>query len=140
MISFRQQFGFSLIEAVVALVILSGIAVAVLSWTDNALRQSEKIRDRDRINLTAENFLAELDSTSLSTANSGRSDYGEYSVFWKARIIDSSKGILTNGVPSHWTVALFHIDFDVTKDSQKLATFVTRKTAYRSRFVEGEWN
>ena len=135
-----RELGFSLVEAVVALVILSGAAVAVLGWADNAFRQSERIQDRDEINLAAANFLAELDTMSLSTANRGRFDYGEYSVLWSSKIIDSSRGILTNGVPSKWIVALFHVDIEVTRDSEKLAAFTTRKATYRSAGDEGSGN
>ena len=111
MVNSPLQSGFSLLEAIVALAIMSGIAVAAFSWLNTALLNTERTNQNYEAQQVAENFLAEIKPSNLIKNQSGRSDYGPYSVSWTAKPIDKANGLLTNGVPSQFALALFQVDF-----------------------------
>ena len=114
-----------------ALAIISGIAVAAFSWLSAAVFNTERYYQNYKAQQVAENFLAEIKSSSLVKSQSGKLDYGPYSVSWRAKPIDKAHGLLTNGVRSQFAIALFQLDFDVIKDQERLASFQVRKAAFR---------
>ena len=131
MVNSPSQSGFSLLEAIVALAIMSGIAVAAFSWLNTALLNTERTNQNYEAQQVAENFLAEIKPSDLIKNQSGRSDYGSYSVSWTAKPIDKANGLLTNGVPSQFALALFQVDLEVQKGEELVATFQVRKAAFR---------
>ena len=129
----NNSLGFSLLESVIALTILSGLLMIIFSWNETALFGAEKSFQKFEINEVAENFIEELTPQDLLKSTEGLSEYGTYSVSWKGSIVDQSTGVETNGVPSSFKLALFQIDFEISKSGFIVAKYRTRKTAYRAR-------
>ena len=75
-----KEKGFTLIEAIVAMVILSGAMLVTFAWTDNVLRQSEKIVQRVDANKVLKNFLADLDSIDEMQVGENFTQLGNYSL------------------------------------------------------------
>ena len=134
----KNLSGFSLLESVVALTILSGLLMIIFSWNESALFGADKSFRKLEIKEVAENFDSDLTSKDLLKNTNGLFDYGAYSVSWKGSIIDQSLGVETNGVPSSFKLALFQIDFEIYRSGLAVAKYRTRKTAYRAQSMQSQ--
>ena len=101
-----KEKGFTLIEAIVALVILSGAMLVTFAWTDNVLRQSEKIVHRVDAHKILKNFLADLDSIDEIKVGEKFTQHENYSLMWKTELVDEAPGVLSNGVKSNFDLSL----------------------------------
>ena len=81
----KNLSGFSLLESVVALTILSGLLMIIFSWNESALFGADKSLRKFEINEVAENFVSDLNPKDLLKNTNGLFDYGAYSVSGKAR-------------------------------------------------------
>ena len=127
----ERQSGFSLIEAIVSLVILTGVVVSVYAWTDNALRHSQRTIESQELTTVVQNFLSEMSSRIIIREKKGLITYGEYSVRWNSELIDQSQGVMRNGAKSDFAVALVNLKFDVIKDSELIGAFFARQAVSR---------
>ena len=133
-----RQLGFSLLEAIVSLVILSGVLAATYSWIDNVVTSSVRINENMNANEVVLNFLADLNPAWLESKREGYVSYGDYSVRWNAKIIDESVGFIANGKRSAFTLVLYQLDFDLAKSEELIRSSSVRKTGFvRSRLIEG---
>ena len=128
-----KEKGFTLIEAIVALVILSGAMLVTFAWTDNVLRQSEKIVHRVDANKILKNFLADLDSLDEIEVGEKFTQHENYSLMWKTELVDEAPGVLSNGVKSNFDLSLFSVDIEIRRGSEMIAIYNTRKTGFRLR-------
>ena len=133
MISINKQRGFSLLEAIVSLVILSGVLVASFTWFDSILTATHKANQKLKSDQIAYSFLAELNPSLLADDTKGVSHYGDYLVRWKAEPIDTADGVMTNGVSSAFKLSLFEVKFDVSKDDSLISSYKTRKVGFKKR-------
>ena len=128
-----RQKGFTLIEAIVALVILSGAMLVTFAWTENVLRQSEKVVHKLDANKILKNFLADLDAADNIEVGESFAQFGDYSLAWKSELVDEAPGVLSNGVKSNFELSLFSVEIEIRRDAELIATYNTRKTAFRLR-------
>ena len=128
-----RQKGFTLIEAIVALVILSGAMLVTFAWTENVLRQSEKVVHRLDANKILKNFLADLDAMDDIEAGENFAQVGDYSLAWKSEMVDEAPGVLSNGVKSNFDLSLFSVEIEIRRGAEMIAIYNTRKTAFRLR-------
>ena len=123
----REESGFSLIEAIVALVVSTGVVVSIYAWTDNALKQSERDIETQQLNLVVRNFISEINARLIVTKKKGSVNYGEYSVRWSSELLDESQGVMRNGTKSDFVLALVNLKFEVIKDSELIGVFSAKK-------------
>ena len=128
-----KEKGFTLIEAIVALVILSGAMLVTFAWTDNVLRQSEKIVHRVDAHKILKNFLADLDSIDEIKVGEKFTQHENYSLMWKTELVDEAPGVLSNGVKSNFDLSLFSVYIEIRRGGEMIAIYNTRKTGFRLR-------
>ena len=128
-----KEKGFTLIEAIVALVILSGAMLVTFAWTDNVLRQSEKIVHRVDAHKILKNFLADLDSIDEIEVGEKFTQNENYSLMWKTELVDEAPGVLSNGVKSNFDLSLFSVYIEIRRGGEMIAIYNTRKTGFRLR-------
>ena len=128
-----KEKGFTLIEAIVALVILSGAMLATFAWTDNVLRQSEKVIQKVDAHKILKNFLADLDSIDEIRVGENFTQHENYSLIWKTELVDEAPGVLSNGVKSNFELSLFSVDIEIRRGAEMIAIYNTRKTGFRLR-------
>ena len=128
-----KEKGFTLIEAIVALVILSGAMLVTFAWTDNVLRQSEKIVHRVDAHKILKNFLADLDSVDEIEVGEKFTQHENYSLMWKTELVDEAPGVLSNGVKSNFDLSLFSVYIEIRRGGEMIAIYNTRKTGFRLR-------
>ncbi len=88
---FRQR-GFSLLEAMVAITILSSVSFAVFSWINQSARmlmRSDSVMVQERL---VADLLTELEAIDLSSTPEGEMRRDDMRLIWKAQPIDSRQG------------------------------------------------
>ena len=103
------------------------------AWTDNVLRQTEKIVHRVDAHKILKNFLADLDSIDEIEVGEKFTQNENYSLMWKTELVDEAPGVLSNGVKSNFDLSLFSVYIEIRRGGEMIAIYNTRKTGFRLR-------
>lgn len=85
------QRGFSLLEAVVAMVLISTAGLALFSWINSSLVSLEKVRDANARTETLQNALEYMAAVNPMLAPQGNADLGTVDLAWDAKLISPIK-------------------------------------------------
>ena len=111
--------GFTLIEVVVALVILSTVLLAFYEFLSSALASGDRARTAVASYDRGQNALALVTTLNPMEAPQGSFDLGSYRIRWRAQRIGAERQ--SNGYPSgrgRFTVALYRVVLDVPDDAK----------------------
>ena len=137
----KTQNGFSLIEAIVALTILSIGTVTLYSWFVVAYDGLIRINDRGEMYEVLKNFEVQLYMMNPQQESEGLYLYNSYEVAWSLWLVEPiSTGVYAAGTQSNFDLGLYSVEFEVSRDGQTLGQFMTRKVGYRATrnlFQEG---
>jgi prepilin-type N-terminal cleavage/methylation domain-containing protein len=125
----NQVRGFSLVEAMVALVILSIIFAAVWEWFGVAVSSTKKIERAIAYPEVFELFTNRMQHTSLETQRDGTFTFGEFEVRWQAAPKRLSSSEIINRQRS-WEVGLFNIRAQIIHQGVEVAQFSTQQVSY----------
>jgi general secretion pathway protein I len=127
----RQQQGFSLLEAIVALVILAGACMALFAWINTSLNQLQRaelyVDATPAINSTAQ-YLKTVD---LAQRPSGTLTSGAISVDWSAHAIESDITRDSNYANSNFLLTLYDVELTARGEIHSLPALQTRVVNYR---------
>lgn len=128
--------GFTLLEAIVALVIFSMGAVALYGWLATNLRTLERVEAaRERASTTRAALDVVRHVNPMADAEGGR-DVGALRVEWRARPLEPPRRSVTQvGLPGQFEVGLYELQVRVLRDGQERDAFPVRQVGYR--FVGG---
>lgn len=123
----NEQRGFTLVEAMVAIMILTMSLFAVYGWANVSIQMLVR---SDEV-LTQELMLKEL-SEQLSIINLKAQPSGEIALHdlqanWIATPVESASGRNNIGTIGYYDHTLYQIDIEVMHGRQIVATYVTRK-------------
>lgn len=124
--------GFTLLEAIVAMVVFSVGAVALYGWLATNLRTLERVdasRERSAVTQAA---LDVVRRTNPMAQETGGRDLGDLRVEWRARPVEAPRSAVTQiGLPAPFQVGLYELDVRVLRDSEEVQTFRVRQVGYR---------
>jgi len=116
-----HQTGFTLLEAIVAMVIFTGTMLAVYSWINTNLISLSKARQTmflEQILSDARQQLQRQDFTQLSQSNY---QWKNYSIHWQAQLMEPvEKGMSNMGGLGLYDFSLYQIQLDIYNTSQQL--------------------
>lgn len=121
--------GFSLVEAIVALVILAVIFSAVWEWFGVAVSSTKKIERAIAYPEVFELFTNRMQHTSLEKQRQGTFTFGEFKVRWQATPKRLSSSEIINRQPD-WEVGLFDIQAQIIHQGDEVAKFSTQQASY----------
>jgi prepilin-type N-terminal cleavage/methylation domain-containing protein len=124
-----RKSGFSLMESLVALVILSIIFTAVWEWFGVAINSTKKIERAVAFPEVFELFVNRLNAEALKNSREGRYRIGDYEVEWQATPVRQSNTEFFNRQPS-WEVVLFEVDAKVFHKGVEVTSFTTQQTDF----------
>lgn len=114
--------GFSLIEAIVALVILSLVFTSVWGWFGTAIRSSAKIEQAVALPQIFSQFTLQLELENLANKNNGEYVIGDYQVQWQASVAKSSVNEAYRRQPA-WIVTLYKINASIWLKGRQIESF-----------------
>jgi len=126
-----RQGGFTLLEAIVALVILSGATMAFYSLFNTNLITLGRVRDVSRELPLVEQATQYLGAMNLTREQSGEFEVGGADVTWSATLVEpyrqsqSGRGFLGN-----FQIGLYSVEFSIADRGRPLGTYTLRLAGY----------
>lgn len=134
----HRQHGFSLLEAIVALVILSMVAMALYGLQNASLFTMRRAEAHASANDATRSALAVIDTINPMDTPKGDRTLGALQVTWEAQPVEPVKsGATISGLPSLFELGLYSVHVKVTQASRTVAAFDVRQVGYKQvRSVE----
>jgi general secretion pathway protein I len=80
----RRNLGFTLIEAIVALVLIGGAGMALFSWINSSIISLRRVEDSNARNEAASNVIEYMQAVNPMLTPEGKADFGSYQIQWKS--------------------------------------------------------
>ncbi|MFT7413126.1 MAG: prepilin-type N-terminal cleavage/methylation domain-containing protein [Paraglaciecola sp.] len=117
--------GFSLVEAIVALVVLSLVFTSVWGWFGTATNSTQRIEQALSLPQVFSQFVVHLELEPLQDTQQGIFSIGGYEVSWSA-LVDKQSDQQEYRRQTAWIVILFVIQAEVRLDGKLVSTFETK--------------
>ena len=122
----RNQ-GFSLLEAVVAMVLISGAGYAIFGWINTNIMALNRIRDANARTAATQNVLEYMSGVNPMQKPEGQGNLGEYTVRWQSKPIT-----LTQEPNSFYQLALYDTLVQVERgETNPWLEFHVRQVGYK---------
>ena len=118
--------GFTLVEALVAIVIISSIFTTVWTWFGSATLTTRKIENAVEIPFVIDQFLEYLDRQQLQNTSSGEYLYQDYKIVWNASVERMSTDEFFRRQLA-WQEALYKVNVTLYKNNELLLKTETKK-------------
>jgi len=123
----RRTGGFTLLEAIVALVILSAALAGAWTWVANDMRALGRVRDLALEEAAVQQAVAELEQRDLEAQPVGSLRWRDFRIDWRAAPLEAPRrGRTPVGGPGNFRLALFEVALDVRQGERLIATPVLR--------------
>lgn len=128
----QRQSGFTLLEAIVALVIFTMGALALYSWLDVNLRTLARVQERQETVALVNSALDMVRRINPMQTPRGRRAIGDTVFEWEAKPLQPPRNGLTQiGQPTLFQVALFAVDVRVSRGKVEIEKFTVRQVGYK---------
>ena len=105
------ESGFSLLEAIVAMVLISVAGLALFSWINTSFIGLNRIQESNARTAAQLNALQFLQTINPMSRPSGSTTLGKLKLEWRSRMITQPQtNIIESGSPGPFTVALYEIE------------------------------
>lgn len=80
----RRNKGFTLLEAMVALVLIGGAGMALFTWVNSSIVALRRVEDANARNDAIANVIEYMQAVNPMQTPEGKADFGAYQIQWKA--------------------------------------------------------
>lgn len=136
----QRPGGFTLLEAIVALVIFSMGSIALYSWLGVNIKTLLRVQAlRESVAMSTSALEAIRGMNPMATPR-GRREVGELVVEWEAKPVEPVRNAVTQaGFPTIFQVGLFLVDVRVLRGTTEVDRFQVRQVGYhQARALEEE--
>jgi general secretion pathway protein I len=129
----KRQRGFTLLEAIVAMVLVGTAGMALFDWINVGMAGLNRVREANLRSEAMRNAVAHLDSLNPMLRPAGETDFGAYRVRWDARPLGEAQDALgyPQGIGLH-QVALYETDVRIVDpDGRGWFDFRMRQVGYK---------
>lgn len=127
-----RSAGFTLLEAIVALVVFSMGAFALYGWLATNVRTLERIQARRDAAAVRASALDMLELVNPMAEPEGRRALGRFELRWQARALAAPRqGVTQVGLPNLFQVGLYDVDVRVLTHAREVDRFSVRRVGYR---------
>jgi len=132
MISRPRSRGFTLIEAMVALVVFSMAAIGIYGWINSNLITLGRLSEIAATEQVLNSSMERLKLVDLSTETSGRFNVNGYWVEWSAELLEPWRnGTTAVGIVGLYDLGLFQVSLNYIKDGKRVGGHEYRRVAYK---------
>lgn len=129
----RRQRGFTLLEAIVALVLIGGMGMALFGWINNTLLSLHRIQDANAVATAKLNVLEYMQTVNPMLRADGEADLGACKLRWKAKAVTALQD--NAGYPRGiglYQVALYATEVTVERaDGSAWFEFALKQVGYK---------
>ena len=127
----HSQRGFSLIEAMVALVILAGASLALFGWLNTSLNQLNRAALYTEASPALKSIINYLTFQNLNQKATGAFTFGDVSINWQATPIEEGQTHSVEQEEGNFELALYEVSLFPKVRQQTLPVLVTRVVTYQ---------
>ncbi len=128
----RRVRGFTLLEAIVALVVFSMGALALYGWLATNVNTLERIKARREVANLRMSALDMMQLVNPMSDPTGRRAVDRFEVRWQSRPLAPARQSVTQvGLPTLFQVGLYEVDVRVLRQSREIDRFKLRQVGYR---------
>ncbi len=128
----RKQRGFTLLEAMVALVIFSLAAMGIYGWVNANLISLNRLADLAANEQVLNSAVERLRIVNMSEETEGAFNVDEYNVQWRADLVEPwHNGVTAAGAITIYDLALYEVKLVFIKDGRERGHFSYRNTVYK---------
>lgn len=123
---YRNNLGFTLLEAMVAIVVLTMGMFAMYSWVNVnilSLARTEQIVAQE---ILIEELIEELLITDLATISDGEVQANGQSIKWSAEVVERRGGVNTRGIVGLYDHTLYEVNIEIFSARRLVAEHTTR--------------
>ncbi|WP_300246926.1 prepilin-type N-terminal cleavage/methylation domain-containing protein [Methylovulum sp.] len=128
----QRQNGFTLLEAIVALVLLSTTGMALFGWINNTLSGLNHALDSGQKTQYRQNALALMQQINPALDKTGEFKNPAFTLTWQSTAITPLKQeIDNNGIPGSYLLGLFDSKVTILQKDNKTDEFILRQIGYQ---------
>ncbi|MFC0710438.1 type IV pilus modification PilV family protein [Azorhizophilus paspali] len=127
----KRQRGFSLLEAIVALVILAGACMALFAWINTSLTQLQRAELYIDAGPAIESAMQYLKTVDLARRPNGTFESGTISVDWQASALEADNTRSPEYGGSNFLLSLYAVTLTARSTTRSLPPLHTRIVNYR---------
>lgn len=128
----QGQHGFTLLEAIVALVLLSTTGMALFSWINNTLSGLNHALDSSQKTQFRQNALALMQQVNPAADINGEIKTPSFTLNWQSTAITPLKEeIDPSGAPATYVLGLFDSQVTLYQNDNKVDEFILRQVGYQ---------
>ena len=126
-----NQKGFTLLEAIVALVLIATTGMALLNWINTNLISLQRVQEVQQRTNATRSALAFIDTINPLEKSQGEEMLGAYKISWNAIVVELPKdGIGTGGNISLFQIGLYDTTVEVSSQDKLLTRFTVRQVGF----------
>ncbi|WP_025917395.1 prepilin-type N-terminal cleavage/methylation domain-containing protein [Herminiimonas sp. CN] len=112
----RRNQGFTLLEAMVALVLVGSLGMTLFAWVNSSIVALRRVEDANNRNEAIANVVEYMQAVNPMQAPEGKADFGNYQIVWKSRpLSDTVDGSAYPQGVSLYQLELFETAIDAAK-------------------------
>lgn len=127
-----RQAGFTLLEAIVAMVLVASVGLALFAWINGSIASLARVHDANARSEATINVLEYMHRVNPMLAPEGKASLGGYSITWRARpIVPVVDGASFPVGVSLFQLCLYNTDVAVLSGDQPWFQLQLRQVGYR---------
>jgi len=131
-VSNNKQGGFTLLEAIVALVILATSSVSIYLWLGTSLDSLGRVNKTIAMAQLTDDLDAYFRTLKLEGETSRTFKLNGYQIDWSARLVEPKRvGLHGSGATSDYELGLYDVDVSISRNQSVVGSFETRLVSYK---------
>ncbi len=132
----RRAAGFTLLEAIVALVIFSMGVLALYSWLGVNIKTLTRVQERREVAALTSSAIDALRLVNPMETPRGRREIGQLVMVWDAKPVEPARNAVTQvGLPTIFQVGLYSLDVRLSVEGVEVQRFQVRQLGYEQTGV-----